>query len=421
MVQLRDGGAHAPSQNALPGSAEDRATLKALLQSATTGSEEAAMQLRSGYVAKLCDFGSAFLRREGHPEVVARSACGSSYYCCPFVRRLISMKLHKADAKVAWPPDAYDWEAIHTAGYDAFAADVWSFGMMLFTLTTGLKPFRAPAISDPRFRAFIRETQPHTMQDELLSPASEFWRSSGKSSWSWPSSLSPALRDLLWRCLRVRVSERLTMKEVLAHPWFSHPNWEPSPTASPKASMVTSSTATSTATSALSDSPPASSPIKRGLSTAAKDRAKALSIYSGSSGQSMLSGAASLATTPLGTASVGSSAAFPALSPTGTPTEATQPTGPARSLESPAAHADTATSPAFSPPGRFLHRPAHQAPTKLLLSPQQPASASARGASDGTPGRLGTAARAAASSRSPTVKEGETSLPQVGAGFAVAR
>ena len=143
---------------------------------------------------------------------------------------MIAMRLFVKEAEGVWPRGVYDWEDISAAGYDAFAADVWSFGMLLFTLSSGLKPFRAPCISDSRFASFVNKTQPHTLQDEVFAslPGAEGARASVRS-WSWPDVVSPALQHLVTGCLRVRSEERFTMQQVLNHPWFSTPGWTPPP------------------------------------------------------------------------------------------------------------------------------------------------------------------------------------------------
>ena len=119
-------------------------------------------------VVRLCDFGTAFVGQvpaadHDSPSVMtAYTACGSQQYAAPEVFRLIAMDSMRPTAEKAWPPHQYDWQQLRKEGYDPFAADVWSFGVMLFTLCTGLRPFLLPASADTLFCAFIRHTQPES-------------------------------------------------------------------------------------------------------------------------------------------------------------------------------------------------------------------------------------------------------------------
>ena len=46
-------------------------------------------------------------------------------------------------------------------------------------------------------------------------------------AWKGPAAVSPALVHLLGGCLRVRASERWSMREVRDHAWFLNPKWDP--------------------------------------------------------------------------------------------------------------------------------------------------------------------------------------------------
>ncbi len=117
------------------------------------------------------------------------------------------------------------------AGYDPFAADVWSFGITLFTLVTNRAPFARASPDNAVYRAFVRCTAPHTVGDFLHAPWLPEWQSDIQEpqplQWKWSSRISPALKHLLQHCLAVRPAERLTIEQVAAHPWFNDPTWQP--------------------------------------------------------------------------------------------------------------------------------------------------------------------------------------------------
>ena len=183
------------------------------------------------FVAKVCDFGSAFVTPSKSPPAQPRghAACGSTKYSPPEVRRLMCMKMQPKDAAKVWPEGT--WDAARRLGYDPFAADVWAFAVIVYVATMGSRPWRYALIFDASWRAFVRTQQPDTMSEAVCGPGHALWTSkhaqAAEPAWAWPASMSPALRDLLQKCLRVRPEERPTMKQVLQHPWFVDPTWTP--------------------------------------------------------------------------------------------------------------------------------------------------------------------------------------------------
>ena len=91
------------------------------------------------------------------------------------------------------------------APYDAFAADMWSAGMTLFTMLVGFPAVAlGPTDADARFRVL---KAPTTGVRDLLD--------------HWNVELSAAARDLLTRLLGVEPSSRPTAACALQHPFFN--------------------------------------------------------------------------------------------------------------------------------------------------------------------------------------------------------
>uniref|UniRef100_UPI00398EBDC9 tribbles homolog 1-like n=1 Tax=Pristiophorus japonicus TaxID=55135 RepID=UPI00398EBDC9 len=87
-------------------------------------------------------------------------------------------------------------EILNTAGsYSGKAADVWSLGVMLYTLLVGRYPFHD---SDP----------------------SALFSKIRRGHFCIPDSVSPKAKCLIRSLLRREPSERLTAGEILLHPWF---------------------------------------------------------------------------------------------------------------------------------------------------------------------------------------------------------
>lgn len=87
-------------------------------------------------------------------------------------------------------------EILNTTGtYSGKAADVWSLGVMLYTLLVGRYPFHD---SDP----------------------SALFSKIRRGQFCIPDHVSPKARCLIRSLLRREPSERLAAPEILLHPWF---------------------------------------------------------------------------------------------------------------------------------------------------------------------------------------------------------
>jgi hypothetical protein len=88
--------------------------------------------------------------------------------------------------------------------FDGAAADVWTAGTILFCMVTGNRSYQRPHRSDPQF----------------------YWMSRGLSQLlkDWQVSLSMEGLHLLQNMLQVDPRLRLTIDEVVHHPWFTYPD-----------------------------------------------------------------------------------------------------------------------------------------------------------------------------------------------------
>jgi serine/threonine protein kinase len=92
--------------------------------------------------------------------------------------------------------------------WDAYAADCWSLGIVLFMLTVGRHAYEKPSRSDRHFAHLVD----HKWSRQLAQPGFD-------KSTVYYGHLSPLIVDLLDQ-LFVSQTERLTCEQILAHPWF---------------------------------------------------------------------------------------------------------------------------------------------------------------------------------------------------------
>jgi len=140
-------------------------------------------------VVKVIDFGLSHIYAKGpngdfDRSVPLREMCGSKSYAAP--------------------------EVLSGVGYDGFLADVWSLGVCLFAMLSGFFPLDEASKNDWRFGKLKEQQQKG--------------RSTTKSVYAWYkrscTHLSAPVVQLLDGMLAIEPQQRLTMQDVLAHPWF---------------------------------------------------------------------------------------------------------------------------------------------------------------------------------------------------------
>ncbi|KAG6857459.1 hypothetical protein H0H87_003526 [Tephrocybe sp. NHM501043] len=120
---------------------------------------------------KIADFGMAAWQATDNG--LLSTSCGSPHYAAP--------------------------EVIIGGKYNGSAADIWSCGVILFALLTGKLPFDDDDIG--------------TLLNKVKLGKFEF-----------PSYMDPLAQDLISRMLTMDVSERITMSDIMIHPFFTlHP------------------------------------------------------------------------------------------------------------------------------------------------------------------------------------------------------
>ncbi|KAF9480576.1 Pkinase-domain-containing protein [Pholiota conissans] len=120
---------------------------------------------------KIADWGMAAF---APPSLQLETSCGSPHYASP--------------------------EIVNGEKYEGNATDIWSCGVILYALLTGRLPF-----DDKNVRTLLSKVK------------------SGK--YEMPAWIDPLAKDLLSKMLIVDVKQRITIPEILSHPWLiAQPN-----------------------------------------------------------------------------------------------------------------------------------------------------------------------------------------------------
>lgn len=118
---------------------------------------------------KVSDFGLSAVAEQVRPDGLLHTLCGTPAYVAP--------------------------EVLVKKGYDGAKVDVWSCGVILFTLAAGYLPF-----NDPNLMVMYKKIY--------------------RGEFRCPRWMSPDLKRFLSRLLDTKPETRITVDEILEDPWF---------------------------------------------------------------------------------------------------------------------------------------------------------------------------------------------------------
>ena len=121
---------------------------------------------------KICDFG---VSRKISKDEIMREHCGTPAYIAP--------------------------EIFENLGYYGFQCDIWSPGVTLYYILSGIQPFRANSIKDLEKKVILGDYDP--IED-----------------------VSSEANDLIKLMLKTDPSNRITEDKILVHPWLANINTE---------------------------------------------------------------------------------------------------------------------------------------------------------------------------------------------------
>lgn len=128
----------------------------------------------ASFKVKIGDFGISKIIKKGEPM---NESCGTPAYLAP--------------------------EIIQGIFYDAMKVDMWCLGIILYTLGCGVLPFRAKSLEDLHLK--------------IIKAQIDF--PEGKES-----NLSEDYKDLVRGLIKTNSKDRLTIPQVLSHPWLKNPD-----------------------------------------------------------------------------------------------------------------------------------------------------------------------------------------------------
>jgi len=102
----------------------------------------------------------------------------------------------------------------NTDNFDGFAIDLWAAGVILYIMLTGFPPYDQASVTDQRFELIVNGR----LMEQLR---------------NWDIYLSDEAGDLMQNMLLLRPRDRLSLAQIMAHPWVANGPVEPPPTPEP--------------------------------------------------------------------------------------------------------------------------------------------------------------------------------------------
>jgi len=96
----------------------------------------------------------------------------------------------------------------NTVAFDGFAVDLWAAASILYIMLVGFPPWDSPNLTDMRFETIVTEQ----LNDQLV---------------AWEVYISDDAADLLQNMLQLDPRRRLTLAEVMTHPWVLNDDVSP--------------------------------------------------------------------------------------------------------------------------------------------------------------------------------------------------
>lgn len=93
----------------------------------------------------------------------------------------------------------------NNANFDGFAIDLWATGVILYIMLTGFPPYDQASRADQRFELIV--------QGRLVEQLK-----------NWDINLSDEAGNLMQSMLQLNPRRRLTLTQVLRHPWVTNPD-----------------------------------------------------------------------------------------------------------------------------------------------------------------------------------------------------
>lgn len=134
--------------------------------------------LDENYSPKLNDFGFSQTFKGEAGDYMLHQFAGSIIYCAPETRKA------------------------YIRGFDGVKNDIFSLGVLLFVITIGTFPFERPSYSDEKFKYIIKKNY--------------------RRYWEYFNyiEISDEFKDLINNLICVTPSQRLSLDEILEHPWI---------------------------------------------------------------------------------------------------------------------------------------------------------------------------------------------------------